>query len=497
MRFVFIVCLLFSCSGTLLKASAEDTAFTPREHFGALHEREATVIHGAGQSREIELANYVAAVGPEVHPCMYNTYTAANRSPERMREQVAEWEAILQRYPEGMMLQIGLSMKDHEQEIIDGKHDEAIVALTNALNETGRRIFVRIGYEANGFWNEYRPETYTPAFQRIARIFHDQSDSIAVVWCIVPIDAHKIPHFYPGQGTYENPDPACDIIDWWSIDLFERRFIDSSHGQYSRTTGYLDKALEAKKPVMIGESTAQGVGTGNGRKSWDNWFAHYFRLIREHPSIKAFIYINRNWIPYVTQGWSDWGDCRIQNDPVVTELLQEELRSPLYLHAKASRPAVRVIQPSQALINTPSVRATEVTTEADTEDQGNDAKLITIAGKNTEISSCTILKFPLTSIKRISHAELFMFGKSNQKEDIRIHLEIGEREIPLTVNDNEREEWTSVSLTESTQKALTSSNEPVLTVTLDNPVPTNATATFHSDSGEMPPQLIVYGEFAD
>jgi len=170
----------------------------------------------------------------------------------------------------------------------------------------------------------------------VVKLFRERSDRIATVWCVIPVDAQKIPTYYLGEGTYEDPDTAGIIIDWWSVDLFEPKYIDPSSPQFHLTEAFLRQAEKARKPVLIGESSAQDITTRQGQQSCDGWFAHFHALIRNYPGIKASIYIKRNWSMYAEAGWSDWGDCRIEVAPVVAENLRTELDSPLYLHAVAS-----------------------------------------------------------------------------------------------------------------------------------------------------------------
>ncbi|MFP4353296.1 MAG: hypothetical protein ACLFTU_10745, partial [Puniceicoccaceae bacterium] len=400
--------------------------FTPRAHYGALLEPPDRVIHGAGQSEEISFANYVAAVGPERHPAMYNAYTGADKSAAEMRAKVGAWAEMLSRYPPGVAFQLGLSMKGDERAIADGRHDAGLRALAEALHELDRPVFVRIGYEANGPWNKYSPKTYTPAFRHVADILHEASDRIAVVWCIIPIRADRIPAFYPGLGSYDEPVADDPYIDWWSIDLFEPKFINPANkANYAKTVDFLERAHAAGYPVMIGESTPQGVETGKGKESWDRWFAHFFRLIRDYPGIKAFIYINRNW----EASWlPDWGEARIEVDPVVRERIRRELDSPLYLHAPMEGTApVSVVTASGGTYTVDGAKA-------DAPDgSGEPWPILVSRGSKPGETRLGVLRFDLSAYESIDQVTLNLYASADSAERTTIEVYVTRSATPVAL----------------------------------------------------------------
>ena len=231
-----------------------------------------------------------------------------------------------------MGLQVGLCLtfdgnpsNHYEHEVSAGKLDEAIDRLLTWYQERQCPIYLRIGYECNGFsWNGYLPEPYIEAFQYISkkvRAVNEDSKSkglmpnIATVWN-VSMDYGDLPYamkFFPGN----------DYIDWWSINP-----LDLSHFYKRFMKEFLVLAHEAGKPVMLGEVTSRPVGTRRGMKDWNKWFAAYFGFIYRNPGIKATSYINWNW-PVVSdllgQPWETWGDGCIQNHPDVKDNYNEEL----------------------------------------------------------------------------------------------------------------------------------------------------------------------------
>jgi hypothetical protein len=92
---------------------------------------------------------------------------------------------------------------------------------------------------------------------------------------------------------------------------------------------------------MIGEATPRYVGVLEDKTSWDQWFAPFFMFIRSRPEIKAFCYINWEWLYWSDKfgfNWRDWGDCRIERSNYVTWQYRQEMDQPLYMHAKGDYP---------------------------------------------------------------------------------------------------------------------------------------------------------------
>ena len=92
---------------------------------------------------------------------------------------------------------------------------------------------------------------------------------------------------------------------------------------------FLDAAEKHMKPVIIGEATPRYTGVGEGQKSWDRWFADFFDLVARRPGIKAVSYINWNWASYPQ--WHDWGDARLEADPVVAKLYRAVVAAPPFV----------------------------------------------------------------------------------------------------------------------------------------------------------------------
>ncbi len=481
----------------------------PRVEFGAMHEPVGQVLHGVGHG-EPPAANYVQTVGPRRHPVFFTFYTGAHRTVAQHTNTLNLLSEMLSIYPHGMGIQLGLFMVDREEEINAGLHDAGLAALADGLDALNRPIFVRIGCEANGSWNRYTdtPSQYIAAFRRIAGIFHDRSDRIATVWCVIPINGAKIPSVYPGTGTYANPDPNDPWIDWWSVDLFEQKYIDPAFASdFAITHQFLERAGQARKPVLIGESTPLGIGTEGGETIWNDWFAHYFQLIHDYPVIKAFTYINWDWTIRLGTGWESWGDCRIEVGSDVAERMRLELDRPLYAHLNADGHV--------------PVHVLRAEADAFAGDGGNaDTAFGTTSPDVLEIRSSeapggqrrTFLRFDLSRFSGMEHASLQLFGGNASTGDVDSTVQsvsndwdeatltwnnqpaLGDSLGSLDGDPDTGPEWESLDITAyvraqiaagATQISLCLANATVADVTVHY-------ATKDADAG--PPQLVVRGK---
>lgn len=286
---------------------------------------EAGIWHGAGQSEEA-FARYGATVEAGCRPALMMTYGGLNGSAEKWGERISR---ILQKVgTEHTVLQLGLSMtvdgqpeKRYEHEVARGDHDEKLEAwarvLAGALGGVRRRIFVRLGYEFNGHWNGYEPETFQAAWHRVAgRLREALGDRLALVWCWSPDDLSRpFMDFYPGDA----------VVDWWGVDLF-----DAEHFSLIETERFIMEATVRGYPVMVGESTPRRVGVLKGPESWQRWFHPCVHWLARQPCVKAFCYINWDWAAYPQ--WADWGDCRLESNPWVAEHWRRFLADPQWIH---------------------------------------------------------------------------------------------------------------------------------------------------------------------
>jgi hypothetical protein len=315
----------------------EDMSYKARANFDARLEPRNRVLHGAGQD-PLGFKEYCQALGTSRLPVLYMTYVGLGGDNQGVRS----WGKLLQEQLRAcemskVLPQIGLSMtggndtgEGRDAEVARGAKDDCIDAFCQAVKALNRPSFVRIGYEFEGAWNGYKPETYKTAFVRITQALRRHKIEAATVWCSAGASAgriaiSKVMEYYPGD----------EWVDWWGIDLFSKAEILSE-----KTMTFCDHAGTHRKPVMIGEATPRHVGVLEGKPCWDTWFAPFFQLIVTRPEIKAFCYINwewKHWSDALGFDWRDWGDCRIERNPYVLQRYRKEMDLPLYEHGGGDR----------------------------------------------------------------------------------------------------------------------------------------------------------------
>jgi len=229
------------------------------------------------------------------------------------------------------MIAIGFAIVGVEEKITRGECDEGLKKVGNWIkNLSPRPIFLRIGYEFDGFeWNHYKAETYVPAFRYIKNFFDSmQIDNIAYVWQSkgygISLSEHE--KWYPGN----------EYVDWCGFSYFDK--YDGNMIQFARSKD---------KPVFIAESTPSlhdGVKYIDSdikkpeiaQKMWNEWFVGFFRIIENNPDVvKAFSYINVDW--YAQDMWKtnvvfQQCDSRIQKSEYITIRWLQKMEENRYIH---------------------------------------------------------------------------------------------------------------------------------------------------------------------
>lgn len=225
---------------------------------------------------------------------------------------------------------IGLSMVNHEKKVARGKHDDLIIKLANWIKKAQRPVFLRIGYEFDGWkWNHYKRKHYLKSWERIHDIFTRlEVDNCAFVWQS------------KGNGTsldiLEAWYPGDQIVDWCGYSYL---------GNPDRVM--LDFARLHHKPVFIAEATPVRQ-TDNlffntdlkkqdlGKQLWENWYVPFFNTINNNRDvIKAFSYINTDWssqMMWINNPAFKQVDSRLQVNEYIAKRWKEELQKPTYLN---------------------------------------------------------------------------------------------------------------------------------------------------------------------
>lgn len=303
----------------------------PRFNYNAKYEPEIGIYHGAGQDKN-GFDDYVNALGDDKMPAIYMTYVNITSSVKKIKRWGKSLKQVLDSLPKGIKPQIGLGFtggKDTgaglDKEVADGKYDKQLQAFYKVLLDLDRPSFTRIGYEFEGDWNGYSPESFKKIFITISKVFKEKNIKSATVWCsgggsanFISLD--KLMAFYPGD----------QYVDWWGIDIFSPEEFDHIGLQ-----NFFDTAHMHKKPVMIGESTPRFVGVLDGQASWNKWFKPFFEMLHDNSGIKAFCYINWDWEYWSNRNgfpWHDWKDARIEKNSFVLEAYKKEMENSLFIH---------------------------------------------------------------------------------------------------------------------------------------------------------------------
>ena len=305
-------------SGTMEEAWTPE----PRDDFGKpLEPKGNRIYHGAGQ-RAWEFASYWYTVGPH-KPALSKRYQHVSLEPASAR--LHELPMEIRSYAPGkVILELSMSMtkdgKSQCAEIARGDYDAHLDAIADALLLfDGAPVFIRPGYEFNGFWNGYPAADYVPAWKHVRqRILKKGVRNLAWVWCWIPeTDNLDWRPYYPGD----------DQVDWWSIDVFKKSQIE-----HPQCEAFLREARRRKFPVLISESAPQLAGVADAQKAWDDFFGPYWSLMARHPNIKGFCMINRDWSLWPKYR-NEWKDGRLDHNEKLYARWRKQLTHPMLLHA--------------------------------------------------------------------------------------------------------------------------------------------------------------------
>ncbi len=215
------------------------------------------------------------------------------------------------------VLAVGLYLVGELANINNGTRDGVLLQLANWIKGRSQPVFLRIGYEYDGSWNNYNAAAYKLAYKRIVdKMRLAGVSNCAYVWqgSGYSNDTTYLKQWYPGD----------DYVDWMAY----------SHFKYaSNGSGEIALARSHQKPLMIAEATPRGdiITTGY---SWDGWFGPLFQHIQNNKDvIKALAYINANWNAQPMWIGQGWGDTRVQNNATIKTKWLAEISSSFWLNA--------------------------------------------------------------------------------------------------------------------------------------------------------------------
>jgi len=268
---------------------------------------------------------------------------------------VGAWQTATEFGIDGLAIGLFIAENNHPgalQQLIDGNYDDEIRHLARFFSLVKGPVYLRIGYEFDGAWNQgyENPEKFKAAYIRIVDVLREaQADNFLTVW-----HAAASPYDDAIDGLHEDITqwyPGDDYVDWmgssWMMNPDETIQIESDYDPgtaLEHTEELLAFARERKKPVMIAEATpsamdlnekfranATAIWDGepaSGRVNmtndeiWEYWFEPLFELLEKNRDvIHALAYINVDWDsqemwgPPYAQGF--WGDSRLESNDVL------------------------------------------------------------------------------------------------------------------------------------------------------------------------------------
>jgi hypothetical protein len=292
--------------------------YKSRKEYQQKHEPSGGIWVGAGQAGKNSFAEFTAACDSVKLPYLYMDYVGLDKlDTAKLRTRIRNWQS----FPWKVMPQIGLSMTydgkaelHYEDKVAAGLYDAEIDMLTTELGRFSGPVMIRLGYEFNGHWNGYQPESFRKAYRHVAgKLRKALGSNLSLVWCAaLDGDRHDFEDFYPGD----------DVVDWWGIDVF-----GANHFQHPALAPFLKQADQHHRPVLIGECSPRRVSVQLGKESVEKWFKPFFQMLAENPGIKGISYIYWDWSK---TPWADWGDGRFGTNPETRAFVTQELRNPIF-----------------------------------------------------------------------------------------------------------------------------------------------------------------------
>lgn len=343
-----------ACAGG--DATAPPDAASPQYRFGVKFEPPAgRVVHGVGQWIEYN-AKYVALLPASIQPASELSFipiadTVRGWSSAKIAGSLAAMDAA------GRIPLVNLSLWAHQPTAAelatmsdklfgvdddianDTQWDARLRDFANVLQAYRKPVLLRIGGEFNGWWNGYHPYDFPKAYRKIVGMIRAAgADNVAFVWCYYPagpddFDAKNAVgewKWYPGD----------DVVDWFSIDLFQVGDLTGattargSLTAYGRTLKFLDMAVARQRPVVIAESSPASFDLAtSGAQAWSEWFVPYFGLIASRPEVVWFVYINYDWTKASRSASSGWKNNDLTANPSLAAQYAAELAKAKYLHS--------------------------------------------------------------------------------------------------------------------------------------------------------------------
>jgi hypothetical protein len=343
--------MMITC-GTLILLSAckdEVTEPVPKTGSNSLEPPDGKCLFIIGQADEDAMAAYIQQVRNTPAPAGFAFYTSL--SDGAVQGDMPRYKSFMETYP-NTILQLAIWTGERQwgepgyylDRIVNGHYDLNIVSLAQACKSFGKPIYIRLGYEFDGWHNAYPPDKYIAAYRYFVDKMRAQGvTNVAYVWHSWGVGAYygrdDFPAYYPALPdtvpvTQALWYPGDDYVDWVALSVFGIGWGDLRRNEVVQWL--IAFAVDHDKPVMLAETAAIKT-SGRSDPNWvipnTEWFVNVFNLCTQNNAVKAFTYINVDWEGDNPE--STWGDTRIQTAaPGVKTYWLQETES--MLHADAT-----------------------------------------------------------------------------------------------------------------------------------------------------------------
>jgi len=279
-----------------------------------------------GTGDDADLTSYERAVSP-FRPALLSFYTALDES---LMPQFAERYKQLAARRGFFVAQLAIYFQSFQRDASVGMRDPEMVMLLDTIRAARNPVLMRIGYEFNNPSAPYDPSLFIQTFRgAVQRIREAQLDNVAAVWnaTATGLGGTNFMRWYPGD----------DVVDWWGIDLFDRKDFDQP-----QLAEFLEKATSHQKPVVICEASPVLGGATPGQLRGPEsdaeaaaWFQKLTQLISQHAEIQAVVVISVDWRRlHSSLPGSGWPDARIRQWPKATAVWKKFLSEKRIINAQ-------------------------------------------------------------------------------------------------------------------------------------------------------------------
>ncbi|MCG8513991.1 MAG: glycoside hydrolase family 26 protein [Halanaerobiales bacterium] len=390
--------------------------------------KDGLCLSGAGQS-VVSILEMVHSIEQHRKPVIIALYDIIRENGYTTNPDIREAHNF---FP-GAFLQIGLQFPVQNKTMLraigEGKFDQLLNEMARNYQQIKLPVYLRIGYEFDGEWNDYDPFYYKLAYRRVVDIFRENDvKNVVFVWNSYQPNNRDMFNWYPDNPITGDKD-GDDYVDWFSYNII---FSDNFEAGW-----YLKQAAQHNKPVMIGESSYAIVAAG---LSFEAWIKQFFQIINRY-KIKGYQYINWNWHLYPEEtGWKEWKIGRYTDQKALVNLYNSYLQQDSFIFRDANyyQPVALFIHCARNLKSpaqngkVPPVQGDQFTAEQGYSYQVENVKLMYNDGFNPywqSVEDLITLKYKVP--EQITGGNIFFNLFDNNNGPDWLEIAVGNREMTI------------------------------------------------------------------